>query len=119
VGVVSEPLVPCARGLLEAVERLVKPTDVVRMSRVDEARGLNAVDLLVKIAMEEGILDVQLVHRPRARGGNAEDDPDSGWLDDGTESLIKVDAGLLRESTNNPSCLVASETTIRAKLVFE
>jgi hypothetical protein len=97
----------------------VEPTNVVRMSRVDEAGGLNTVDLLVKIAMEEGILDVQLVYGPRARGGDAEDDPDSGRLDDGTESLVKVNARLLRESTDNPSCLVASETTIRAKLVFE
>ena len=37
---------------------------MVRTCRVDEARWLLTVDHLVKIAMEEGILDVQLMNRP-------------------------------------------------------
>jgi hypothetical protein len=73
---------------------------------VDEARRLHAVDLLVKVAMEEGILDVKLMHMPCAGRGDAENDADGGRLDDGTERLIKVNAGLLREATDNPSRLV-------------
>jgi hypothetical protein len=52
VRVVSEALVPGPRGMLEAVERLMKFADMLGKRFVDEARGLLAVDLLVKVAMK-------------------------------------------------------------------
>jgi hypothetical protein len=55
---VGDVLVPCTWGLLEAVERPVEMTDVVRTAGGNKAWGLLIVDLLVKSAMEEGILDV-------------------------------------------------------------
>ena len=119
VRVVSKALVPSPRSLLEAIEGLVEPTDMLRMIRVDEARWLLAVDHLVKITMEKGVLDVELVYRPCTRDGDAEDDADGGGLDDRTERLVEVNARLLREATNNPARLVASESTIRTKLVLE
>jgi hypothetical protein len=49
--IVGAALVPSPRGLLEAVEGLVKSTNMLRTSVIDEARRLLAVDLLVKSAM--------------------------------------------------------------------
>ena len=115
----SEPLVPGSGSLLEAVQRLVEPADMVGVAGVDEAGRLLAVHLLVKSAVEEGVLDVKLVDRPGVRQGDAQDDADRGWLDDGAESLVEVDAGLLREAAHYPASLVASKATIRVKLVLE
>jgi hypothetical protein len=49
--IVGAALVPSLRGLLEAVEGLVKSTNMLRTSVIDEAKRLLAVDLLVKSAM--------------------------------------------------------------------
>jgi hypothetical protein len=64
MGILSEPLVPCSGSLLEAIEGLVKTADVVRTARVNKARRLLTVDLLVKIAVKEGVLDVELMDGP-------------------------------------------------------
>jgi hypothetical protein len=45
-------------SLLEAIEGLVKTADVVRTAGVNKAERLLTVDLLVKIAVEKGVLDV-------------------------------------------------------------
>jgi hypothetical protein len=65
MGILSEPLVPCSGSLLEAIEGLVKMADVVRTAGVNKARRQLTVDLLVKIAVEKGVLDVKLVDGPR------------------------------------------------------
>jgi hypothetical protein len=83
-----------------------------------ETYQLLTVDLLVKSAMEEGILDIQLVNRPRPRESNAEDNVDRGLHDDGAESLIKVDPRLLTEAANHPASLVAGKAVIGVELVL-
>jgi hypothetical protein len=117
--IVGEALIPCPGSLLQAVERLVKPTDMVGASRVDEARRLLTVNLLIKSAMKKGIPDIKLMNRPSTRSRNAEDDADSGGLNDRTESLIEVNPELLREAPYDPACLVASKPTVRAELMLE
>jgi hypothetical protein len=47
--IMGEALVPSPRGLLEAIEGLVKTTNMLRMSVIDEAGRLLAVDLLCNI----------------------------------------------------------------------
>jgi hypothetical protein len=116
---VGETLIPCPRSLLEAIQGLVKTAYVVGVALVNKVGGLLTVDLLVKDATKEGILDVELVDRPRPRDGDAEDDPYRGRLDDGTEGLVEIDARLLREAANHPSCLVPSKAAIRVKLMFK
>jgi hypothetical protein len=118
VGVVSETLVPGPWSLLEAVEGLVQTTYVVRTPGVNKARRLLTVDLLVKVAMKKGILDVELVNRPRPRESDAEDDADRGWLDDGAEGLVEINPRLLREAADDPSSLVASKAAVGVKLVL-
>jgi len=47
------------------------------------------------MTMKEGILHVELMDRPRARYGEAEDDPNRGRFDNRTESLVIVESMLL------------------------
>jgi hypothetical protein len=83
--------VPSPRCLLEAIQGAVQLADQTRASGVDEADGLAAVYHLSHSAMEEGILDVQLVDL--SRDGKGEDSSNVGELDDGTEGLVVVHSG--------------------------
>jgi hypothetical protein len=87
------------------------------VSGVDEVGGLAAVDSLHQSAMEEGVLDVELVDRPVPREGEGEDDTDGGELDDGVEGLIIVHFGALGEAPKDLAGLVAVEGAIRSQLV--
>jgi hypothetical protein len=80
---------------------------------------LLAVDLLIKIAMKEGVLDVQLTNWPATRCGDAEDDADGHRLGDGAEGLIKINTLLLGKTPNNPADLIPREITSGVKLVLE
>jgi len=68
---------------------------MIRCSGVDEAGRLLAVDRLVQMAVKKGVLHIQLMYRPGARSGDAEDDADGSRFDDRTERLVVVDAVLL------------------------
>jgi hypothetical protein len=57
-------VVPRSWCLLQAVEGLVEPTHQLRVHRVNEASGLRVVDRLIECAMEEDVLDIELVYRP-------------------------------------------------------
>lgn len=50
--------------LLEPVQRLPQQADIIRPRRIDEAGRLVTIDLLRQITVEEGVLDIELVHRP-------------------------------------------------------
>ena len=93
--------------------------DVVGGSRVDEAVRLLAVDRLVQMAVKKGVLHVQLMDRPGARSGDAEDDPDGGRFDNRAERLVVVDAVPLRKTTNDPPGLMASQGAVSTILVLE
>jgi hypothetical protein len=47
------------------------------------------------VAVEEGVLHVQLMDRPSTRGDDAEDSADRCWFDNLAECLVVVDASLL------------------------
>jgi hypothetical protein len=57
-------VVPRSWHLLQAVAGLVEPAHQLRVCEVNEAGGLRALDSLEECAMEEGVLDVELVHGP-------------------------------------------------------
>jgi len=71
------------------------------------------------MTMKEGILHVELMDRPRARYGEAEDDPNRGRFDNRTESLIVVESMLLFEPADDPPSLMASEGAVGVVLVLE
>jgi len=92
---------------------------VVRSGWVDEAGRLLTVDCLVQMAVKKGVLHVQLMDRPGARSGDAEDDPDGGRFDNRAERLVVVDAVPLRKATNDPPGLMASQGAVSTILVLE
>jgi hypothetical protein len=93
-------------GLLEAVEGPVEPADHVRARAVHEPHPLTAIDGLVDCAVQEGVLDVELVNWPGASKGQREHRADSGRLHNRVEGLIVVDSGALSEAPRNPASLV-------------
>ena len=103
--------------MLEAIQGAVQPADQIWTSSVDEAGGLAAVDSLRQSAVEEGILDIELMGLLVLIEGKGEDGMDGGKLDDGAEGLIVVHSGVLGEATKDPTGLVAVEGVIQGQLV--
>ena len=86
---------------------------------VDETWWLLVVDRLVEVAMKKGILHIQLVDRPGAGDGNAENGPNGGLFDHRTEGLVVVNAFSLRKPADHPAGLVTSEGPIGMEFVPE
>jgi hypothetical protein len=78
---------------------------------------LATVDTLGELAVEEGVLDVELASLPFKGDHNEEDDADRGRFDNRTERLVEVNALLLREIMKHPACFVAVERAIGLQLV--
>jgi hypothetical protein len=57
---ICECRVPNTTGLTKAIKRLVKAVDLLRMSRVYEAKGLLHKDFFLKVAIKEGTSNVKL-----------------------------------------------------------
>ena len=104
-------------GLLEAVERLVEPTRHVGTRRVNKPLRLAAVDCLSENAMQEGILDVQLMHGPPASESQREHRVDGSRFHHWAEGLVVVDFGALSEAPENPTSLVPLKGDISPALV--
>jgi hypothetical protein len=49
--------------------------------------------MVSKSAVEEGVLDVELVHRSTLEDSQSQHSPDGGRLDDGAEGLVVVTSG--------------------------
>jgi hypothetical protein len=86
---------------------------------VNEAGGLRAVDGLGECAVEESVLDVELVHGPTPRDSQSQHSPDGGRLDDEAEGLIVVHPRTLSEAVEDPTSLVPIKRAIRLELVLE
>jgi hypothetical protein len=58
----DEATVPCSRRLLEAIEEPIELAYHVRVHWVHKANRLSAMHHLCQSAIEEGILDIELMH---------------------------------------------------------
>jgi hypothetical protein len=67
---------------------------------------LRAVDRLCKCAMEEGLLDIELVHEPTLRDSQSQHSLDDGRLIDRAKGLIVVHPGALGEPPEDPMSFV-------------
>jgi hypothetical protein len=94
----GEAVVSRSRCLLQAIEGHVELTHQLRVHRVNEAGGLRAVAGIGECAVEEGVLDVELVHGATPGDSQSQHSPNSGRLDDGAEGLIIVHPGVLSEA---------------------
>jgi hypothetical protein len=112
-------VVPCSQHLLQAVEGLVEPTHLLRVSRVNKAGWLTAINYLGECDMEEGVLDVKLVHSPTRGDIQSRHNLDGDRLDDRVEGLIIVHTGALSEPPEDPTNLVPAKRVIRLDLVLK
>jgi hypothetical protein len=115
----SKPTVPSRGCLIEPVQGLVQATDQVRVSRVGKARGLAAEDCLIESAMEEGIFHVELLNGPVTGDSSGEHRVNSGQLYNQAEGLVVVDSGVLSETPEDPTGLVAIKGPVNTELVCE
>jgi hypothetical protein len=115
----SRRRVPCSWCLLLAIEGLVELAHQLRVRGVNEVGELRAVDGIRECAMEEGILNVELVHGPTPKDSQSQHSPDGGRLDDGVEGLIVVHPGALSEAPEDPTSLISIKRVIRLELVLE
>jgi hypothetical protein len=57
-------VVPSSQCLLQITEKLVQLTHQLAVGGVNEAYMLGAVERLGEGVVEEGVIDVEMVHRP-------------------------------------------------------
>jgi hypothetical protein len=65
----GETIVPSSRHLLQAIEGLIESAHQFRVGGVNEVGGLREVGRLSECAIEEGVVDVELVHEPTPGDG--------------------------------------------------
>jgi hypothetical protein len=82
-----------------------------------EAKRLLTVNCFLKRSMKKSVFDIKLMDWPRGRDGDAKNSVNSAGFDNRGESLIIIDAVLLRVTTTDPSSFVACETSIGIKFV--
>jgi hypothetical protein len=69
--------------------------------------------------MEEGVLHIKLVDRPILGVSQSKDSADSSWLDDGAESLVVINSGVLGEPTKDLASFVSIQRAVGVELVLE
>jgi hypothetical protein len=111
-------VVPSLRCLLQAVEGL-ETAHHLRESRVNEADGLGVVDRFGEGAMDEGVLDVELIHRLAPVDGQSQHNSNDSGLYDRVESLIVVHPRALGEPLKDPTNLVSVQRAFCLELVLE
>jgi hypothetical protein len=88
-------LVPGAWCLLQPIQGAGVQTHMIGMLGVDEPSGLLTVHLLGEMAMEEGVGDIYLVHRPSSGSGEVQNSPDHARFDNRSKRIREVDTGVL------------------------
>jgi hypothetical protein len=98
--------VPCSWRLPQAVEGLAQAENLVLLVGDDESGRLVDVDLLLQVTVEEGGLDVHVVHTPSLLGCQREEETNGLHPCDGRECVVEVDSLLLDKPTTNQTHLV-------------
>lgn len=115
----GEPLVPRSWSLSQAIQRLVQKANMIWTRAVDEARWLLAIDSFPELAMQESVLDIQLVHRPSIGSCQREDSANGHRLDDWRERLIKIHSRSLMEAMHDLAGLAPLKSAVGIALVLE
>jgi hypothetical protein len=111
--------VPSPGCLLEPIQGLVQATYQVRVSRVNEARGLAAENYLGESVIEEDIFHVELLNGPGTGDSSSKHHVNSGRFYNWAEGLVVVDFGTLSETPKDPTSLVAINGPVSTELVRE
>ena len=86
---------------------------------VVESCRLMIVHTFGKIAMQEHVLDVELIHQPLVSSSEMRHRAYCRRLDHQRDCLMEVDAWSLREPVDNPPRFTPFECPIGVELVFE
>jgi len=92
---------------------------MLRKLRVDKARGLIHIHNLLKLAMKEGVGDIQLPNRPLGADCNGKEKANCGDFENWTERIKAVNPELLAEAFGNEASLVSFNGAIDMQLDFE
>ena len=90
---------------------------MVWMRGVDEACGLLTEHLLSKVAVQEGVGNVQLMHGPGSGDGQLKHGADRARFDNQGKSVGEVHARALPKAPKHPTNFVALESVVRTSLV--
>ena len=90
---------------------------MTRKRCVDETGGLLTINLLLKMAVEEGVGDIHLMNWPASGHCKLENGADRARFDNRCKRLSEVKSSALSKTTNHPTSLVALKSTIRAGLL--
>jgi hypothetical protein len=112
-------VVPSSHCLLQITEKLVQLTHQLAVGGVNEAYMLGAVERLGEGVVEEGVIDVEMVHRPASRDSQSQHCVDGGRLHHRTESFIVVHIRELGEPPKDSMSLVPIQRTINLEVVLE
>ena len=82
------------------------------MIDVSQALRLHHIDLLRKMPIEKGIIDIKLANSPLAIEGNANHRTDSDGIYHETESLMKINAQLLVKAFINKASFILCSRAI-------
>ena len=93
--------VPSSGRLPQAVEGLAQAENLVLLAGDDESRRLVDVDLLLQVSVEEGGLDIHVVHTPSFLGRQREEETNRLHSRNGREGVVKVDSLLLNEAARH------------------
>ena len=86
---------------------------------VDKAEGLLTVVGLRECAVEEGVVDAELMNRPLVGERNGEDGAHGGRFHEQTERLLRINTGSLREAAEDPTRPVSNQGAIGLQLVLK
>ena len=111
----GETLEPSTRSLLKAIEGTTQPTNHPIQNGVPW-RWLH-IHFLTVLAIEEGVLDIQLRNQPLTNRSNCKKSPYSSHVSDRSKGLLSiVMALLLLETARHKTSLVVLKRAIRAGL---
>lgn len=102
---------PNPRRLFETIESLMKFTNIIGASRINEALWLFHIDNFTEISMKECIIDVKLTKCPVLGESNSENQTDCGrlnnWTKKGPNNPLLLDENLWQQcfvSINRTNC---------------
>jgi len=88
--IVNKVLLPCSGHLLETIKRLLQITHITYMIRITESQWLMHVNSFMKITMQEGNLDIQLMNGPKFIESNGEHYSNGSGFDHQAKCLITI-----------------------------
>jgi hypothetical protein len=94
-------------------------TNQVRLSWIGEIRRLTVENNLTENPVEEGVLHVKLLNQPFAGGSNSKHRADGDLIHKRDESIVVVNPGALRETSEDPMNLIPIECSVGEELIRE